>query len=193
MNHDTLQIHAWLFVVNTATIYPSAKPAVIFGENASTLIYCSPLSITPQQSFLLWLCFSLGQQQQWHKEPFKPDVEQTCKVRAAKQASGAVSVQRDGASCWSREHMTTRSVDTKALSTQRAALLRLNLCGGFEQKPRHLSRNLCPPPPTPPPPQAAQMPLNRWKQAACLKVPLFYVSCHMFEPQSQEWRRLIGF
>lgn len=75
MNHHALYIHALIFKVNTATIYPSAS--IFIGcplHRSSTVI-------------LLWLCFPLGQQQ-WHKEPFKPNVEQTCKVRAAKQPRG---------------------------------------------------------------------------------------------------------
>lgn len=87
MNCDSLQIHASLFVVNTATVSPSAKPAFFFfKELLHVNLFSSPLHQSTTV-VLLWLCFSLGQKQ-WHKEPFKPDVEQTCKVRAAKQPRG---------------------------------------------------------------------------------------------------------
>lgn len=91
MNLAALQIHASLLMVNTATIYRSAKPAVFFCPFfLKELLHVNLLPSTLHQSttvVFLWLCFSLGQQQ-WHKEPLKPDVEQTCKVRAAKQPRG---------------------------------------------------------------------------------------------------------
>lgn len=95
MNRDTLNIHVAPFVVNTATIYPSAKPA-FFKELFNVNLFLSPVHQSTTV-ILLWLCFSLGQQQ-WHKEPFKPDVEQTCKVRAAKQPWGSFLFR--GAACY---------------------------------------------------------------------------------------------
>lgn len=95
MNHDPLHIRAALFVVNTATIYPSAKPA-FFKELLDVNLFLSPVHQSTTV-VLLWLCFSLGQQQ-WHKEPFKPDVEQTCKVIAAKQPRGSFLFR--GAACY---------------------------------------------------------------------------------------------